>query len=82
MRKATPPITPPMIAFLECDVEVEMGGEAEDDIVLGVRTQNWIFLVEVLRYRDGKSKKLIEEEGILHQGSRNTYLNLFLPYPS
>jgi hypothetical protein len=36
MRKAVPPITPPMIAFLEWDVEVEVGGEAADDIVLGV----------------------------------------------
>jgi hypothetical protein len=61
-RKATPPITPPMIAFLECDVEVEVGGEAEDDIVSGARALDYIFLVEVWRYRVEGAKGGLERE--------------------
>jgi len=36
MRKAVPPITPPMIVLLEWDVGVELGGRVEEDIVFGM----------------------------------------------
>jgi hypothetical protein len=36
-RHNVPPITPPMIADLEWDVDIEVGGEVEEAIVTDVR---------------------------------------------
>lgn len=43
MRKAVPPITPPMIAVLEWEVEVEVGGKVEEDIVSRCETSGFGF---------------------------------------